>query len=78
MHRHLFIVSRDQPGLFSYLAMQFSQEPQVRVMVDRRQRVRRQRSASPDVVDRRQAERRGNRDLSGQLSTLGYAFVRLL
>ena len=77
MHRHLFIVSRDQPGLFSYLTTQFSQEPQVRVIVDRRQRDRRQGTASADVVDRRHADRRGNRDLRGQLSTLGYAFVRL-
>jgi hypothetical protein len=77
--RHLFIVSRQQPDLYSYLAREFSAEPEVHVMLDRRQRERRRRPDRRAVArgDRRQADRRANGVTSGQLSTLGYAFVRI-
>ena len=77
---HLFIVSRQQPDLYSYLAREFSEEPDVRVILDRRQGERRRQldRRAPEVSDRRhQSDRRGNGDIGGQLSTLGYAFVRL-
>jgi hypothetical protein len=76
---HLFIVSRQQPDLYSYLTREFSEEPDVRVILDRRQGERRRHPAGSDVTpgNRRQADRRDRADIGGQLSTLGYAFVRL-
>jgi hypothetical protein len=76
--RHLFIVSRQQPDLFSYLSREFSAEPEVTVILDRRQGERRARPA-PELapVNRRQTDRRLKVELVTQLATLGYAFVRL-
>jgi len=78
--QHLFIVSRQQPDLYSYLAREFSGEPDVRVILDRRQGERRCQHACLGAVptDRRQAERRGNAEIGAQLTTMGYAFVRLV
>jgi hypothetical protein len=42
--RHLFIVARDAPDLFSYLSKEFSSEPDVTVILDRRQGERRSRN----------------------------------
>ena len=76
MPQHLFIVDRHQPDLFSYLAREFSAEPDVTVIIDRRQGERRaRRQVAPS--DRRQTDRRLKAEIAGQLSTLGYAFVRL-
>ena len=78
--QHLFIVSRQNPDLYSYLAKEFSEEPEVRVILDRRQGERRRGDRpTTDVTDRRHhSDRRGgNPEAGGQLSTLGYAFVRL-
>lgn len=114
MARHLFIVSRQQPDLFFYLAREFSAESEVTVIIDRRQGQRRaneeraaneewaanaERSANAEQVvneeraanaervaneeralaqaNRRQSDRRRKAELVTQLSTLGYAFVRL-
>ena len=76
--QHLFIVSRQQPDLYSYLAREFSEEPEVRVILDRRQGERRQGARrTADASDRRHhSDRRGNPEAGG-LSTLGYAFIRL-
>jgi hypothetical protein len=78
--QHLFIVARQQFDLYSYLAREFSGEPDVRVIIDRRQGERRQPSERrlPRSSDRRQAERRENAEVGTQLSSLGYAFVRLV
>jgi len=77
--KHLFIVSRQQPDLFSYLHREFREEPDVRVILDRRVGERRQRSNAPayDHADRRHGQRRGNTEIGSQLSSMGYAFVRL-
>jgi hypothetical protein len=75
--RHLFIVDREQPGLFSYLAREFSAEPDVTVILDRRQGERRTEQCQKPSSDRRQSDRRLKAEIGGQLSTLGYAFVRL-
>lgn len=77
MARHLFIVARQQPDLFSYLSREFSAEPDVTVMVDRRQGERRTARRPLARAERRQSDRRGRAEIAGQLSTLGYAFVRL-
>jgi hypothetical protein len=76
--RHLFIVSRREPDLFSYLAREFSAEPEVTVILDRRHGERRTDGAHGAAQEnRRQAERRLRTGLANDLSTLGYAFVRL-
>jgi hypothetical protein len=76
--QHLFIVSRQQPGLFSYLAREFSGEPEVTVILDRRQGERRANGRSEGAkMNRRHGDRRLKTDMLGQLATLGYAFVRL-
>lgn len=77
MPQHLFIVDREQPGLFSYLAREFSAEPDVTVILDRRQRERRAARCLRPSSDRRQTDRRLKAEIGAQLSTLGYAFVRL-
>ena len=77
MARHLFIVDRDQRDLFSYLAREFSAEPDVTVILDRRQHERRTDRCEQPASDRRQTNRRLKAEIGQQLSTLGYAFVRL-
>lgn len=75
---HLFIVARDQPALFAYLSREFAGEPEVTVILDRRQADRRP-GEEPDSEGTigQQGERRRHRGLVRQLATLGYAFVRL-
>ena len=77
MAQHLFIVDREQPDLFAYLAREFSAEPDVTVILDRRQADRWARARPLAPSERRQTDRRLQADILGQLSTLGYAFVRL-
>ena len=76
---HLFIVSRQLPDLYRYLSREFATEADVKVILDRRHGERRSRDdrATMPSGDRRRTERRNHADLSGELSTLGYAFVRL-
>jgi hypothetical protein len=76
--QHLFIVSRQQPDLFSYLTREFSAEPDVTIIVDRRQGERRvRREDTNGTGNRRQSDRRLKAELESNLSTLGYAFVRI-
>lgn len=79
MAQHLFIVSRQQPDLFSYLTREFSAEPDVTIIIDRRQGERRVRRDEPETTmnRRRQRDRRLKAELESNLSTLGYAFVRI-
>ena len=76
---HLFIVSRQAPDLFSYLAREFSSEPDVTVILDRRQADRRGRpdKIEADGSERRRVDRRVKAEVGTQLSSLGYAFVRV-
>jgi len=76
MAEHLFIVARREPQLFRYLWQEFAAEPEVTVIVDRRQRERRGGAKAP-APDRRRAERRRRGDIAQRLVSLGYAFVRL-
>lgn len=78
MAKHLFIVSRQSPDLYAYLTREFSSEPDVTVILDRRQHERRagEREAA-GLAERRQSDRSGKAEISTQLSTLGYAFVRI-
>jgi hypothetical protein len=76
--RHLFIVSRQHPDLFCYLTREFAPEPEVQVILDRRRAERRVGVQEVAIAhDRRNGDRRVRPQLRGELSTLGYAFVRL-
>lgn len=80
MIAHLFIVSRLEPDLYNYLAREFSTEEDVRVIVDRRVGERRGLAGNgggAQQVERRQGDRRRQAHVARQLSSLGYAFVRL-
>jgi hypothetical protein len=75
---HLFVVSRLEPDLYTYLAREFSSEEDVRVILDRRIAERRAAAGSgAQQVERRQSDRRRQAHVAYQLSSLGYAFVRL-
>ncbi len=83
--RHLFLISRDQPGLWDYLRREFSSEENVEVILDRRlgrdRRSGHDRRAVPRLVgsavsDRRIAEQRTRAPVDAQLRTLGYAMLR--
>jgi len=76
--RHLFIVSRQSPDLYSYLAQEFSSEPDVTVILDRRQHEPQAgEREGAGVPERRLSDRRVKAEIGTQLSTLGYAFVRI-
>jgi hypothetical protein len=53
----LIIVARDQPDLWRYLAQQFAEHTEIRVLLDRRQWERRHRIRRCDP-ERRRADRR--------------------
>ncbi len=79
MTEHLFIVARQRPDLYGYLSREFSTEADVRVMVDRRGGDRRrlgERRAN-SRGDRRQTARRSRSEAGEQITSLGYAFVRV-
>jgi hypothetical protein len=77
MPKLLFIVSRHQPKLHQYVLRQFAAEPDMRVILDRRQAQRRGRGGpTPEGTERRQADRRRNHEVAHQLMTMGYSFAR--
>ena len=76
MTSHLFIVSRLEQDLFEYLSREFASEDDVRVIFDRRLGERRRGGGEHDV-ERRLGDRRAQSHISRQISSLGYAFVRL-
>jgi hypothetical protein len=73
---HLFIVSRLEPQLFEYLSREFASEDDVKVIVDRRVGERRRNAGARDI-ERRQGDRRTLAHVPHQVSSLGYAFVRV-
>jgi hypothetical protein len=79
MTEHLFIVARQRPDLYGYLSREFSTEADVRVMMDRRGGERRRQAERRRDAreERRQAERRARSEAAEQITSLGYAFVRL-
>jgi hypothetical protein len=77
---HLFIVSRLEPDLYTYLAREFSSEDDVRVILDRRVGERRAPAGNGGGAqqgERRQGDRRRQSHVARQIRSLGYAFVRL-
>ena len=79
MTEHLFIVTRQRPDLYGYLSREFSTEADVRVMMDRREGKRRREGEhrANSRGDRRQTARRARPEPAEQITSLGYAFVRL-
>jgi hypothetical protein len=74
--RHLFIVSRETPYLADYMREQFAGEPDVEVLVDRREGVDRRTGSAPVEGERRQAsDRRRRSDVDQQLREAFHAFV---
>ena len=73
---HLFIVSRLEPQLFDYLSREFAREDDVTVIFDRRREERRRNAAFPEI-ERRQSDRRTLAHVPRQITSLGYAFVRV-
>ena len=74
--RFLFIVSRGNAKLASYLQNHFTGDTTVRVVVDRRHGERRQRTA--DIpTDRRRADRRSRPHVDKELRLTSYAIVTL-
>lgn len=79
MTEHLFIVARQRPDLYGYLSREFSTEADVRVMMDRREGDRRRLGERRINArgDRRQTDRRSRSEAAEQITSLGYAFVRV-
>jgi hypothetical protein len=79
--RHLIIVSPEEPALYGYLIERFSDDANVRVIVDRRSgedRRRRPAERSLSVVDmRRRRERRASGAIDDQLRTQKHVVVTL-
>jgi hypothetical protein len=74
---HLVIVARDNVELYDYLAEKFSGDPNVRVILDRRQAERRRDDAGDDAgtdAERRQTDRR-RQAIDGKVRSRGLAVV---
>lgn len=71
----VYIVARERPDLYDFLDRHFAGEEGVRIVTDRRQGERRQRDTS-HPGDQRRADRRAQRYLDEQISSLGWAVVR--
>ena len=74
MPRSLFIVARQHPDLWAHLAREFSGEPGVEVVLDRRQRERRL-SRLLWAEERRQSERRTRSSVEAELSSMNFVLV---
>ena len=75
MATHLFIVAWDRPNLWDYWRRWFSGVEDVRVILDRRRRERRQ-TARLHEPERRRADRRNPPGIDEELRSLGFAIVR--
>jgi hypothetical protein len=75
--RHLFIVSRDNPHLATYLRLHFLPETEVAVLIDRRQGERR-RVVAGATPDRRRNDRRSRPEADREVHLTSYALVTLL
>ncbi len=69
----VFIVSRDEPGLYHDIVQNFANEP-VQIILDRRTGERRRRRAEPGA-ERRRADRRARPSIDEDLGILGWALV---
>lgn len=70
MPRYLFVVARGHPEVYADLQRQFAGNPDVEVLVDRRQSERREHP-EPHEPDRRRGERRGRRGEDSHVLGIG-------
>jgi hypothetical protein len=76
MSEDILVVARTQQGLYEYLCQDFAEDPDVRVVIDRRRGERRQRGEIW-TAERRQNERRTRPALEQKLQSVGFAIVRV-
>ena len=72
----ILVVARNQPGLFEYLRQVFMEDPDVKVVIDRRQGDRRRRAEPWSAERRRQSDRRTRPALDEKLRDIGFAIVK--
>ena len=68
MNREIFVVARDRPDLFRYLAETFAEADNVDVILDRR---------SSEHGSARADDRRARPRVEEELRSVGYAFITL-
>ena len=73
--RQLFIVSRETPYLAEYMRVQFLEDPDVLVVVDRRQGRDRRATPLPVEIERRAGDRRQRPRVDQQLKDAFHALV---
>ena len=72
----LLIVARNQRSLYEYLKHDFEDDPDVQVVMDRRQGERRQ-AREPWTAERRRGDRRTRPPIDDKLESIGFAVVRI-
>ena len=75
MNEDILVVARDQRGLFEYLSLDFAEDPDVLVVIDRRVWQRRQRAGTA-ATERRRRDRRLRPPIDQKLQSFGFAIVR--
>jgi hypothetical protein len=76
MARYLYVVSRRDVTLFSYLKDRFADDANVVVVLDRRYGERRQRSEPPSV-ERRERDRRMHPEVDVELQMNSHVIITL-
>jgi len=76
MARYIFIVSLQHRVLYDYLLQRFSDDQNAQVILDHRSAKRRQAEV-PVVLERRQADRRQQPDISEELRRRSVAVVTI-
>ena len=76
MARYLFVVSRRDSALFTYLKERFADDTNVTIVLDRRQGERRR---WPEVVpmERRRRDRRARPEVDAELQSSSYTVITL-
>lgn len=76
MGRTLFVVSRQDRDLYTYLRERFATDTAVEVILDRRVLDRRERRPS-GTIERRRADRRRRPEVEAELQTRSHAILTL-
>jgi hypothetical protein len=76
MTRHLFVLSRRDPELYSYLKERFAGDRAVEVVLDRRHAERRQVQA-PSPIERRRQSRRTRPGADAELLTRSHTIITI-
>jgi hypothetical protein len=76
MTADILVVARNQPSLYAYLRLDFADDPDVAVVMDRRVGDRRRRE-EPWSAERRREERRMQEPLDDRLASMGFAIVKI-